>query len=80
MKCGKTHFVEVLSRPELEITAEPETGRGLELDVRPLTFQKVKATSLKNTKAPKPDLIIADMLKADIDLSARTLTPPFGKI
>ena len=42
MKCGKTHFVEVLSRPELEITAEPETGRGLELDVRPLTFQKLK--------------------------------------
>ncbi len=66
MKCRKTHFVEVLSRPKLEITAKPETGRELELDIRPPTFQKVKATSLKNAKAPKPDLIIADMHKADI--------------
>ena len=78
----KTHFEEVLNRPEPEITAEPEPGRELELDIRPPTFQEVKAaiTSLKNDKAPGPDLITAEMLKADIDLSARTLTDLFGKI
>ncbi len=65
-----------MNRPEPEITAEPELGRELELDIRPPTFQEVKAaiTSLKNDKAPGPDLITAEMLKADIDLSARTLT------
>ncbi len=53
----KTHFEEVLNRPEPEITAEPEPGRELELDIRQPTFQEVKAaiTSLKNDKAPWPD-------------------------
>ena len=62
-----------MNRPEPEITAEPEPGRELELDIRPPTFQEVKAaiTSLKNDKAPEPDLITAEMFKATIDLSAR---------
>ena len=78
----KSHFEEVLNRPEPEITAEPEPGHELELDIRPPTFQEVKAaiSCLKNDKAPGPDLITAEMLKADIDLSARTLTDLFGKI
>ncbi len=65
-----THFEEVLNRPEPEITAEPEPGCELDLDIRPPTFQEVKTaiTSLKNDKAPGPDLITAEMLKADIAL------------
>ncbi len=49
----KTHFEEVLNRPEPEITAEPKPGCELELDIRPPTFQEVKAAiiSLKNDKA-----------------------------
>ncbi len=71
-----------MNRPEPEITIDPEPGRKLEWDIRPPTFQEVKATisSLKKDKAPGPDLITTEMLKADIDLSARTLTELFGKI
>ncbi len=78
----KSHFEEVLNRPEPEVTAETEPGHEIDIDIRPPTIQEVKATihSLKNNKAPGPDLITAKMLKADIDLSARTLTDLFGKI
>jgi hypothetical protein len=78
----KSHFEEVLNRPEPEITAEPEPGHEIDIDIRPPTIQEVKAAihSLKNDKAPGPDLITAEMLKADIDLSARTLTDLFDKI
>ena len=57
----KTHFEEVLNRPKPEIIAEPEQGCEVELDIRPPTFQKVKAAiySLKNDKVPGPDLINA---------------------
>ncbi len=42
-----------MNRAEPEITAEQEPGRELELDIRPPTFQGVKAaiSSLKNDKA-----------------------------
>ncbi len=45
-------FKEVLNRLKPEITAEPEPGRKLELDIAPPTFNEVKAdiTSLKNDK------------------------------
>ena len=71
-----------MNTPKPEIIAEPEHGCEVELDIRPPTFQKVKAAiySLKNDKVPWPDLINAEMLKADTDLSARTLTDLFGKI
>ena len=59
----KNTFEEVLNRLEPKITAEPEPGCELE-------YQVVKAaiSSLRNDKAPGPDLITAKMLKADIDL------------
>ncbi len=78
---SKAHFKEVINRPEPEITAEPEPGRKLELAITLPTFQEVKSaiTSLKNDKAPGPDLITAKMPKVDIDLSAKTLTDLFEK-
>ena len=37
----KSHFEKVLNRPEPEITAEPEPGHEIDIDIRPPTIQEV---------------------------------------
>ena len=74
MKRWKEHFTEVLNRPEPEEPADIVTDGVGVLDVNTgyITQDEIKRTlkDLKNNKATGTDNIAAEVLKADVDVTA----------
>ena len=78
----KTHFEEVLNRPEPEIKANPAQNIELNINTDPPTEIEVKSAiqSLKLNKSPGGDQISAEMLLADLNTSTKVLTDLLNKI
>ena len=73
----RQHSQEVLNRPEPEEPAEPTPSEiTLDIDTGPPTAGEVKDAilAMKSKKAPGIDMIQAEMLKADRQLSSSVLT------
>lgn len=79
----RQHSQEVLNRPEPEEPAEPTPSEiTLDIDTGPPTAGEVKDAilAMKSKKAPGIDMIQAEMLKADRQLSSSVLTEFFRKV
>lgn len=82
----REHFVEVFQSPEattsIEIPDDTTPPRLFDIDSEPPKEEEVAKAilSLKVGKAPGLDLITAEMLKADLPSTVKTLTPLIEKI
>ena len=76
------HFSELLTLPAPELVTNIPAQEPLDILCDPPTVEEIKKAlkTLKNNKAAGPDNIPAEILKADIDLSANTLLPLINKI
>ena len=77
------HFNDVLNVPSPDIEADiPPAEDTLDILTEPPSLEEIKIAlkTLKNNKAAGPDNIPAEVLKADIDLSAKSFLPLIHKI
>ena len=76
-------FQEVFNQPELALAANVES-RGIQVNIsqETPTLREIEYTikTLKNGKAPGPDMLCPEMFKADPKYSANTLMRPFESI
>lgn len=76
------HFTELLNLPAPEEEVEIPSSDPLDIDCEAPSLMEIKEAikSLKNNKAAGPDNIPAEVIKADVDTSAKAFLPLITKI
>ena len=83
LECWKEHFQIIFNRPEPTETAHiPEAEEDVDVNTDQPTLEEVKVAIqvMKNGKAPGPDGVTAEMLKAEYTVIPRLLTKIFSDI
>ena len=76
------HFSEILNRPPPEEEASIEPSEPLDINTDPPPIGEIKEAirGLKNNKSAGPDNIVAEILKADLEETAKILKPLIDQI
>lgn len=77
------HFQDVLNQPEPDEPANPlPAGDDLEVDTSPPTEEEIRQAikATKSRKAPGPDSVHTELLKADINTTTKVLADPKGQL